>query len=105
MAASARDGPLVGSRGWELQQFAQRCRPGLMHGRSHSHLQGFQIQTPRLAAGTEGEAQQLVYFARDFLTDRFRRFFSSGETVSATGRTRQILWFTSSKSWLSWRKR
>jgi len=46
-----------------------------MHGRAHGHLQGFQIQTARLAAGAERHAKQLVYFARDFLLDRFDCFF------------------------------
>ena len=69
-----------------------------MHDRPHQHLGGFQIQVPRLAAAVEDDAQQLVYFARDFLADGFRRFFSSGERVSATGRARQILSFTSSNS-------
>jgi hypothetical protein len=52
----------------------------------------------RLAALLENDAQQLVYFARDLLPDRFRRFFSSGERLSSTGRKRQIFSFTSSKS-------
>jgi hypothetical protein len=56
-----------------------------MHDRPHDHLRGFEVQTPRLAAAVEDDAQQLVYFARDFLLDGFRRFFSSGERVSATG--------------------
>jgi hypothetical protein len=32
-----------------LQEFAQRCGPGLMHGRTHRHLDGFQIETAGLA--------------------------------------------------------
>jgi hypothetical protein len=81
-----------------LQQFGQRRGPRLMHRRTHSHFDGFQIQTPRLAPTAEDDAQQLVYFARDFLMDRFGRFFSSCERVSATGRARQIFSFTSSNS-------
>jgi hypothetical protein len=76
-----------------------------MHGRAHRHLDGFQIETARLAATIEDDAQQLVYFARDFLADRFGRFFSCGVRVSSTGRARQILSFTSSNSRLSCRKR
>ena len=72
--------------------------PSLMHGRAHSHLDGLQIQVSRLAAPVKDDTQQLFYFARDFLLDGFRRFFSSGETVSATGRAWQILSFTSSNS-------
>ena len=69
-----------------------------MHGGAHHHLGDLQIQTSRLAAAVENDTQQLVYFARDFLADGFRRFFSSGERISATGRARQILSFTSSNS-------
>jgi len=98
VTARTRDGPLVGSRGWESQQFSQGRGPGMMHGRAHRHFDGFQIQTPRLAATDEDDAQQLVYFARDFLADRFDRFFSCGERESSTGRARQILSFTSSSS-------
>lgn len=56
------------------------------------------IQASRLAAVVEDEAQQLVYFARDFLLDGFRRFFSSGVRVSATGRARQIFSLTANSS-------
>ena len=96
MAASTRQGPLVGSRRRELQQFAQRGCSGLVHGRAHRHLDGFQIQMPRLAAAAEDDAQELVYFARDFLLDRFGRFFSwaDGE-FSSTGRSWQICSLTS----------
>ena len=69
-----------------------------MHGRTHSQFDGFQVETSRFATTGEDDAQQLLYFARDFLADGFRRFFSSGESVSATGRTRQIRSFTSSNS-------
>ena len=76
-----------------------------MHGRTHRPFYGLQIQTPGLAATLEQDAEQLVYFARDFLLDRFGRFFSTGERVSSTGRARQILALTSSNSWLSCRNR
>jgi hypothetical protein len=59
MAASARNVPPVGSRHWELQEFAQRGCPGVVHGRVHSHLGGFQIEAPRLTAAVEDDAQQL----------------------------------------------
>ena len=96
VAARTRDGSLVGGRNWELQQFGQRGCPGLMHGRAHRHLDGFQIQMPRLAATAEDDAQQLVYFARDFLLDRFGRFFSWADGgVSSTGRNSQICSLTS----------
>ena len=69
-----------------------------MHDRPHDHLGGLQVQVPRLAAAAEDDAQQFVYFARDYLLDAFRRFFSSVESVSATGRARQIFSLTSSSS-------
>jgi len=70
-----------------------------MHGRAHRHLDGFQIDTARLATTIEDDAQQLVYFARDFLPDRGRRFFSWVEVeASSIGRSRQIFSFTSTNS-------
>jgi hypothetical protein len=38
----------------------------------------------RLAAIPEDDAQHLVYFARGFLSDRFRRLLSSGNSVSGS---------------------
>ena len=98
VAASTGNVPLVGLRYWELQEFGQGCGARLMHGGTHRHLDSFQIHTARLAASVEDDAQQLVYFARDFLTDRFGRFFSCGDTESSQGRVRQILSFTSSNA-------
>jgi len=69
-----------------------------MHGRTHSRLDGFQIQPSCLAPILENHTKKLLYFARDFSADRFHRFFSSGDSVSSTGRARQILSLTSSKS-------
>jgi hypothetical protein len=98
VAAGTRNTPLLGRRRGELQQFTQRYGAGLVHRRTSSHLDRLQIETARLTALLENDAQQLVYFARDLLPDRFRRFFSSGERLSSTGRKRQIFSFTSSKS-------
>ena len=42
-AARTRDGPLVGGRGGELQEFGQSRGSGLMHGRTHSHLGGDEV--------------------------------------------------------------
>jgi hypothetical protein len=61
-----------------------------MHGRAHEHLDCFQLDMARLADASEDGAQQLSYFARNFLLDSFRGFFSSDESVSSTGRARQI---------------
>jgi len=76
VAASARHVPLVGSGGWELQQMAEGGCPSPMQGRAQGYFQGFQFPTPRLTVGAKDHAQQLVYFARDFLLDGFGRFFS-----------------------------
>jgi hypothetical protein len=47
-----------------------------MHGRPHRHFDGLQIETASFAASTKDEVQPLLYFARDFLADGFRCFFS-----------------------------
>jgi hypothetical protein len=70
----------------------------VVHCRTNRHLDRFQVQASRLVAASEEDAQQLFYFARDFLADGLRRFFSSGDRASATGRARQIFSFTSSNS-------
>jgi len=57
VAARARNRALVGRRSRELQQFGQRRGAGLVHGRAHRHLDGFQIQTPGLAALLENDTQ------------------------------------------------
>lgn len=44
------------------------------------------------------DAQQLRYFARDFLLDGVRRFFFCGERVCSTGRAWQIFSFTSNNT-------
>jgi hypothetical protein len=98
VTTSTRDGPLGGGWFGEAQQPGQHYRPSLMHHRPHDHLGGFQVQVPRLAAPIENDAQQLVYFARDFLLDGFGRFFSSGDSVSVAGRARQIFSLTSNNS-------
>ena len=98
LAARTSHAALVGSGGWKLQQFRQCRRSGLMHGRTHSQFDGFQVETSRFATTGEDDAQQLLYFARDFLANRLGRFFSCGERVSSAGRARQIFSFTSSNS-------
>jgi hypothetical protein len=73
-----------------------------MHGRAHEHLDGFQIQVARFAHAGEDGPQQLLYFARDFLLDSVRRFFScSLRRCSSTGRRRQMFSFTSRNERLS----
>ena len=90
MTARTRKGPVAGCRHRKLQQFGQRGRPSVVHGRAHSHLDSFQIHKPSLAAGAEDDAQELVYFARDLLLDSFGRFFSWAVSWdSSTGRNWQ----------------
>jgi hypothetical protein len=66
---------LAGRRLRELEQFGQHRRPSLMHGRADRHLDRFQIEAAGFVAAAEQDAQELVYFARDFPVDRFGRFF------------------------------
>jgi len=101
VAARARDGAVAGSRSWELQELGHGCCARLVHSGTHSHFDGLQVQTSRFAATGEDRAQELLYLVRDFLTDRFGRFFSCGERVSWTGRARQISAFTSMKARLN----
>jgi hypothetical protein len=77
-----------------------------VHGRTHRRLHCFQIQTPGLAPSAENDAEELIYFARDFLADCFRRFFfwADGAT-SVTGRSLQICSLTSKSCSPSSRKR
>lgn len=83
----------------QAQQFGQSAGAGRVHGRPDQHLDGFQIQMSHLADAGEDGAQQLLYFARDFLVDGFRRFFSCSLCGgSSIGRKRQIFSLTSTKS-------
>src|ERR1035437_7194655 len=98
MAARARNGALIGGRRRELQEFAQRSCPSVVHGRAHRHLDSLQIEAARFAASTKDDAQELIYVVRDCLKDRFGRFFSCSVcSVSSTGRKRQIFRLTSTK--------
>jgi hypothetical protein len=70
-----------------------------MHGRSQRGLDRFQIEPAILASLLKDNPQELVYFAGDFLLDGLRRFFSwAVGAVCSTGRTRQILRLTATKS-------
>jgi hypothetical protein len=73
-----------------------------VHGRTHSHLDRFQIKVACLAPVSENHPQKLVYFARDFLAYRFRRFFSCSVGASfSVGLKPQISAFVSTNSRLS----
>jgi hypothetical protein len=79
---------LVGSRSGKSQKLGKRHGSGVMHGRTHGHLHGL---TTGLAAATEDHAQELIYFARDFLADRRRSFFSwAGRVFASVGRIWEI---------------
>lgn len=96
LAAGTRKSTLIGRRGWELQKFAESQGSSVMHGGTHRHLDGFQIEAARLAPAVEDDAQQSVYFAGDFPLDRFGRFFSCGVcSVCSSGRKRQTVRLTS----------
>jgi hypothetical protein len=76
LAARAGKSALFVGRAWEAQQFGQRGCARAMHRRAHRHFDSLQVEPPRVAPATENDTQQLIYFVRDFLADRLRRFFS-----------------------------
>ena len=84
-----------------MQQFTQGYSPRLMHSRPQGHFYGFQIQPAILALVLPDHCQQTVYFARDFLLDSFRRFFSCGVKASSRGRNWQIFSLTTISCWQS----
>lgn len=102
LPARADNRALVRRGGRKAKQLAQSAGTGPMHRRTYQHLDGFQVQRARFAHAGEDGAQQLLYFARDFLLDGVRRFFSCSLCgCSSTGRRRQIFSFTSRRERLS----
>jgi hypothetical protein len=89
----------------EVQQLAEGGSAGMMESSAERHLHRFQIRLAGLLAFGEDASQEGGYFARDLVLDRLGRFFSSGVSVSSTGRVRQIFSLTSSRSRLSSRNR
>jgi hypothetical protein len=57
VAATTRKRALIGTRHGEPQQFGQCGCSGVMHRRTHRHLDGFEIQPPCLAAAVKDDAQ------------------------------------------------
>jgi len=99
VSARTRDRQVIGIRLWELQKLRQSGGPGVMHRGTDSGLDTLQIETTGRLVITEDDAKQLLYFARDFLLDGLRRFFSWAiRSVGSTGRKRQILRLTSTSS-------
>ena len=87
------------ARGGELKQLAQGGSARPVQGGTHGHLNGFQVEAPRPAPLLENDPQELIYFARDLLPDRFRRFFSCplNSSSPSTGRNWQIFSLTSTR--------
>ncbi|MBC8165257.1 MAG: hypothetical protein H7Y20_05210, partial [Bryobacteraceae bacterium] len=90
LAAVANDAALHTGGFRELQQLTQGAGSGLMQSCAESYLDGLQVEASCFAPLAEDDTQYLLYFARDFLLNRIRRFFSCGLIVSSTGRARQI---------------
>ena len=83
----------------ELQQLRQGYGTGLMHRGTDRRLDALQIQSASRLALPEDDPKQLLYLTADFLLDDLRRFFSRSVcSVCSTGRNRQILRLTSTKS-------
>lgn len=55
---------------------AQCGSPRLVHGGAYRHLDRFEVPLPGFSTVLKDDTEQPVYFAFDFLPDRFRRFFS-----------------------------
>jgi hypothetical protein len=62
-----------------------------LHARTKSLFGGFQVNATGLTAFVGKHAQQLGYFAVDFIVERFDRFFFGGEkALPSAGRNWQI---------------
>lgn len=93
---------MIGIRWFEWQQLRKGSSPGLMHSGTDRCLDTLQVEPAARLAVAENDAQQLLYFARDFILDRFGRFFSCADgAVSVTGRSSQIRVLTSTNCRLS----
>jgi hypothetical protein len=67
-----------------------------MHSGTDRRLDTLQVESAGRLAIAENDVKQLLYFAGDFLLDRFGRFFSWVDgAVSVTGRNAQICSLTS----------
>lgn len=87
---------MIPIRFFVLQQLRQGGCPGMMHGGADCCLDTFQIESAVRFVIAENNAEQLLYFAGDFLPDDLRRFFSCADgAASATGRIAQICALTS----------
>jgi hypothetical protein len=73
----------------ETQQLAEGGSASVVQSSAEGHLHRFQIRLAGLLALGEDASYQGGYLARDLVLDRLGRFFSSGVSVSSTGRKRQ----------------
>jgi hypothetical protein len=105
VTAGTRKRALLFVRLAETQQVAEGGGAGMLQGSAEGHLHCFQIRLASLLAVGEDARQQRSYFTRDLALDRLGRFFSSGVSVSSTGRARQIFSLISNRSRLSSRNR
>jgi hypothetical protein len=99
LAAGAGD--LVIVRLWHAQQPLHGQSPGAVHRIPHQHLDCLQVERARLMPTAEDNLHDTAYFLGNLLLDCFDRFLSCGESVSSTGRVRQICSFTSTKDLLN----
>jgi hypothetical protein len=97
---TARTSQTPAIAGWfgEPQQFGKRHGSHMMHTSAHGHLHSFQIHAPAAVLFSEDAPQQGGHIPRDLRLDRLRCFFSSGVSVSSTGRNAQMFSLTST-SW------
>jgi hypothetical protein len=95
LTAAAGDLAVV-RQGHAQQPLHSHC-PGVVHRVPHQQLDSLQIDGAALMPIAEDDLYDSAYFLGDFLLDCFCRFFSCGESVSSTGRLRQICSFTSTK--------
>ena len=99
MTAPTRYGQVICIRWFELQQVRQHSGSGMKQSGTNRRLVTLQIQSDGRLAISENDAKQLLYFAGDFLEDRFRRFFSCADGAAcSTGRKRQIFRLTPTRS-------
>ncbi len=105
MTTGTRKAVLWFGRLAKAQQLVESRGAGMMQSSAEGHLHRFQIGLAGLLALRENASHERGYFARDLVLDRRRRFFSSGVSVSSTGRARQIFSLISNRSRLNTRNR
>ena len=102
---STTTGHIGGEASRRVEQILEHHRTQLVCRCTSSNFDRLPIKLTALTQTLEDYLQQCGYFLRNFMLDRFRRFFSCGDNDSDTGRARQIFSFTSTRSLARWRKR